>query len=81
MLKHVPDSVDVVQLQYEGQRRVVVPGYMTSVDLLRNMLLNTEKTPNDALDPSKAPIIIQRQTVPQMSLKEKLMLQNKIEND
>ncbi len=85
MLTHIPDSVDVVQFQYEGQRRVVVPGYMTSADILRNMLLNSNnmndsKNTDGSLDPSKAPIIIQRQTTTAMSLKEKLLLQNKNEN-
>lgn len=82
MLSHIPDSVDVVQFHYEGQRRVVVPGYMTSADILRNMLLNSNKESTngiDCLDPSKAPIIIQRQTT-NMSLKEKLLLQNQNQN-
>ena len=72
MINHIPDSVDLVNFEYEGQRRVIVPGFMTSADILRNMLLS-----NNAADQNsaKTPIIIQRQQT--MTLKEKLMLQNK----
>jgi len=55
-------------------------------NILRNMLLNSNNiaesiSPLDGgLDPSKAPIIIQRKTTT-MSLKEKLLMQNKSENN
>lgn len=43
-IRHIPDSVDEVKLEYEGQRHVVVPGYMTSADILRNLLLNSQQS-------------------------------------
>ncbi|CAF0720062.1 unnamed protein product [Brachionus calyciflorus] len=44
LIKDIPDSVDEVKFQYEGQRHVIVPGYMTSADILRNVLLNNTNT-------------------------------------
>ncbi len=35
MLNHIPSSVDVINFQYEGQRQIHVPGFMTSADILR----------------------------------------------
>jgi hypothetical protein len=89
MVQHLPDSVDVVKLNFEGQRRVVVPGYMTSADILRNMLLKNNNTSGFDIKPagcgsdltSVAPLIVKRQgTGSQMSLKEKLLMQNRKEN-
>jgi hypothetical protein len=71
MIKHLPDQVDEVKLEYEGQRRVVKPGFMTSADILRNMLLSTNGGPTGEMRQS-APIITQRQTV---SLKQRLLTQ------
>ena len=85
MIKHIPDAVDVVKLDFEGQRRVVVPGYMTSADILRNMLLNSNSSADASSGPnssctaelkSAAPLIIQRQST-HMSLKEKLLMQQR----
>ena len=87
MMQHLPDAVDVVKLNFEGQRRVVVAGYMTSADILRNMLLkNSAGNSNGAssgfdvkpgADMSNvAPLIVKRQNnSAQMSLKEKLLMQ------
>lgn len=70
-IREVPDAVDEIKLQYEGERHVVKPGYMTSADVLRNMLL-THQT-NDVKAVASA--IVQRQKNAQMSLREKLAMQ------
>ena len=86
MVHHLPDAVDVVKLNFEGQRRVVVPGYMTSADILRNMLLKNNNTNGFEIKPggsdlkNVAPLIVKRQCAgAQMSLKEKLLMQNRQE--
>ena len=90
MIAHMPDSVDRVQFEYEGARHVVVPGFMTSADLLRNMLLKSNGAP--IFDPCQAlvgnvagaqqkevqaPVIVQRHVSDGMSLKEKLLMQQR----
>ena len=85
MIRHIPEAVDEVKLDFEGQRRVVVPGYMTSADILRNMLLNNANNNanmslvNGTDLKTAAPMIIKRQQQNGMSLKEKLLMQKRIE--
>ena len=85
MIRHIPEAVDEVKLDFEGQRRVVVPGYMTSADILRNMLLNNANNAanmgvaNGTDLKTAAPMIIKRQQQNGMSLKEKLLMQKRIE--
>lgn len=88
MIQELPDAVDMVKLEYEGQRRVFVPGYLTSADILRNMLLNSVSQPNNSSPSAMSttvsrkstsslaanPIRVQVKKQP-LTLKEKLLLQ------
>lgn len=76
MIKHIPDAVDEVKLEYEGQRHVVIPGYMTSADILRNILLNNPQTTEIK---NAAPLSVKQNE--SLSLKEKLLLQQSEEDD
>lgn len=69
-IRDMPDAVDEIKLQYEGQRHVVMPGYMTSADILRNMLMCHT---NDLK--AAATTLVQRQKNTQLSLREKLKMQ------
>lgn len=59
-IKHVPDPVDVVNIKYEGERRVLIPGYLTSADILRNSLISNATNVDESNN---------------LTLKEKLRLQ------
>lgn len=70
-IRQLPDAVDEIKLQYEGQRHVVMPGYMTSADILRNMLLCHT---NDLK--ATASVMVQRhRNNAQPSLRERLIQQ------
>lgn len=66
LIKDIPDSVDEVRLEYEGQRHVVVPGYMTSADILRNILIKNNST---------LPVNLKK-SEPSETLKQKLLRLN-----
>lgn len=66
LIKDIPDSVDEVRLEYEGQRHVIVPGYMTSADILRNILLKNN---------SSLPVNLKK-SEPSETLKQKLIKLN-----
>lgn len=71
LIKDIPDAVDEVKVQYEGQRHVVVPGYMTSADILRNCLLKNN---------NNLPVNLKK-SEPTETLKEKLLKLNEIDDE
>ena len=77
-IRNMPDAVDEIKLQYEGERHVVLPGYMTSVDILRNMLLNNT-TDMKAVVAASVRGQWNGAAGSQMSLKEKLMMQKQMQ--
>ena len=73
VISHLSDVVDEVKLEYSGERRIFVPGYMTSADVLRNILLNKA----DDLRCVNTVVQQQKKSDDGLSLKEKLLRKQK----
>ncbi len=78
MISHLNDIVDEVKLQLEGERRIFVPGYMTTADVLRNVLLNRAQDPMNSNSNNIVANNVQT-TKPDegMTLKEKLVMKQR----
>lgn len=74
VISHLADSVDEVKLEMSGERRIFVPGYMTSADILRNILLKKSEEAKQPVEECKQAAA---KPVESMSLKEKLLMKQR----